>query len=286
MAATTTVSAEQPLFLEGPRGRRLFAILHRAHQPAARIPLVYCAPILEEKLNCHRIGVNFARRAAREGFDVLRFDYGGDGESSGDFVDASVEDRVEDVLSAALWLQRTVGGTTVRLVGLRFGAGLALLAAESSSAIGPVALWAPVLQGGPYLYEALRANLTSQLATHKKVVRDRATLIADMRAGGTVDVEGWEIGRTLYDGAEGVDFHVRPIATPLPVLAVRIGKRPLREPPFRPFVEANPAGSIRVESIDELEFWNPQSIAYPPCEALFGLTLEWLRSTAATDAPR
>jgi len=200
MTSATMDLNEEALFLEGPRGQRLFGILHRAAAPARHAAIIYCSAILEEKLNCHRIGVNFARRAAAEGFDVLRFDYAGDGESSGEFVDASVTSRVEDIVAAASWVRETVGAGELHLLGLRFGAALALLAAEISPLVSRVAGWAPVLQGGPYLFEALRANLTSQVATHKKVIRDRNSLVADIRAGSTVDVDGWEIGKALYEG--------------------------------------------------------------------------------------
>lgn len=277
MTGTTTGLSEEAFFLEGPRGQRLFGILHRAAAPARRAAIIYCSAILEEKLNCHRIGVNFARRAAAEGFDVLRFDYAGDGESSGEFADASVTSRVEDIVAVASWISEAVRSRELHLVGLRFGAALALLAAEAMPHVSRVVCWAPILQGGPYLFEALRANLTSQVATYSKVIRDRNSLVADIQAGSTVDVDGWEIGKELYEEAGKVDFHARPLATHAPVFAVRIAPKPAKALPFQAFLQVNSGMALHVEDVEELEFWKPQSIVYPACNTLFEQTLAWLR---------
>jgi alpha/beta superfamily hydrolase len=272
---------EEPFFFTGPNGRRLFAIHHRSGADSGKqktAQIVFCHPLLEEKLNAHRIGVNFARRAAREGLPVLRFDYGGDGESTGSFEEGSVTTRVDDILAAAKLLGEREGSGVTVLVGLRFGALLALLAAERSSAVGGVVAWAPVLQGSPYFFDALRANLTTQMTVHKKILQDRGKLVERIRAGGTANVDGYEIAKALYEEAEGVDFLARPIGGTARVLAVEITRRPSEEPTLAALVARNRDGRIRAERVLEAEFWKPQNVVYPACEVLFSKTLDWIRA--------
>lgn len=275
---------EEPFFFDGQRNRRLFAIHHRAATPAESgraVGLVYCHPLLEEKLNAHRIGVNFARRAAREGIPVLRFDYGGDGESEGAFEEASVTTRVDDILSAVSHLRGLENPDIIVLVGLRFGSLLAMLAAERSTDVRGVVAWAPVLQGGSYLFGALRANLTSQMTLHKKVLQDRKVLVQRIRAGGSVNVEGYEIGKALYEEAEAIDFLARPMSGAARVLAVEIDRLVAEALPLSAFVARNRDGRIRADRVVESDFWNPQNVVYPACERLFATTLDWIRALAA-----
>ena len=56
---------------------RLFGMLHEPEGRTSRTPFVFCHPFAEEKLWTQRVYVSFARRLAREGHPVLRFDYRG-----------------------------------------------------------------------------------------------------------------------------------------------------------------------------------------------------------------
>src|SRR5687768_18149474 len=90
---------ETPLFFNrGPW--QLFGVYHAPHNGSTATPFVFCHPFGEEKLWAHRVYVGFARELARRGHPVLRFDYAGNGDSSGTFDESSIETALADIDAA------------------------------------------------------------------------------------------------------------------------------------------------------------------------------------------
>jgi pimeloyl-ACP methyl ester carboxylesterase len=92
-----------------------------------------------------------AAALAARGFPVLRFDYRGCGNSSGDLADAELAHWQADLAQAAVELRDRAGIDTICVGGLRFGATLAALAADADPAIDSILLWESVLSGGSYV---------------------------------------------------------------------------------------------------------------------------------------
>ncbi len=138
----------------GPTARPLIGRLHETAS-APKGGVVICAPWGYEE-NCAFSALQLlARQLAEAGFEVLRFDYDGCGNSWGDFRD---DDRVASwVASCGEALQYMVARVRrpVHSVGLRLGAALAVLASTRHS-IDRLVLWDPVVSGRRYL-RALRA---------------------------------------------------------------------------------------------------------------------------------
>ncbi|KRT78092.1 MAG: alpha/beta hydrolase [Armatimonadetes bacterium CSP1-3] len=90
--------------------------------------------------NRNRLYVRMARRLAAAGYHVLRFDYHGVGESTGDIQGYS-SDRpfVHDVSGAVAWFERA-GISEVVLVGNCFGSRTALAAAERVAGLKAIVL--------------------------------------------------------------------------------------------------------------------------------------------------
>ena len=188
---------------------RLFGLLHQPAQRRGDTAVLMSHPFGEEKLWSHRVFVVFARALASRGIPVLRFDFTGAGDSEGDTAKAGVDTYLDDLDAASRVLIERTGASRVGLVGLRFGATLAALYAERSrqpagaEAVrsAPLVLWDPVLDGEAYIQELLRINLSTQLSVYGKVRENRDQLVEHMRAGGTANVEGYEIGLPLLDSA-------------------------------------------------------------------------------------
>lgn len=139
--------------LFGPRDGRLFGVFHGATGAARGEGIVLCQPIGHEYIRAHRTFRQVAVQLAEAGFPVMRFDYFGCGDSSGDGADGSVPRWIADVHAAIDELRETAGVSTVSLVGLRLGASIAMLAAASRPDVRRVVLWDPVLDGRAYLAE-------------------------------------------------------------------------------------------------------------------------------------
>ena len=109
----------------GPPSRPLLGIYHEPAQTPRRTAVLLCYPVGHEYETAHSAFCALANSLAREGFGVLRFDYGGTGDSSGDQMDVTLEQWDADMELAAAELKDMSGAAQISLVGLRFGAVLA-----------------------------------------------------------------------------------------------------------------------------------------------------------------
>jgi alpha-beta hydrolase superfamily lysophospholipase len=149
----------RPVFIA--RGERPMFAWH--HVPAAEhrrnAAVVLCPPLGYEYMSTYATWKTLAGRLASAGFDTLRIDYDGTGNSAGDGavpgrLDAwrrSVEDAIDEA-------RRVTGAASVALVGLRAGALIALDAAAARPGVDRVVLWNPFASGRAYLRE-LKAEI-------------------------------------------------------------------------------------------------------------------------------
>src|SRR5690606_18367316 len=104
------------------------------------------------------------------------------GDSDGAFEQFTMADHLADVRTAVHKLQETAPEISgVALLGLRYGATLALLAATENPDIERLVLWDPVVDIAQYLQDQLRTNLTTQMVLHGKVIENREQLVARIR---------------------------------------------------------------------------------------------------------
>ena len=264
--------SETPYFIAGTR--QLFAVLHEPAAAATGEAFVFCHPLAEEKLWAHRAFVTFARELAAAGHAVLRFDMAGSGDSDGDFSDVSVTSSVADIRSAVDDVRRRTGVDRVSLLGLRFGATLAALAAEQGG-IHRLVLWSPVVDGDRHLQELLRINVATQTAVYKEVRQDRSELIEAMRQGGTVNVDGYEMGHAMATEMAAVKLAAGPKAHLGPSLVVHIDRqagRPSAE--LQALASTYERGALIFAA--EEPFWKEIARFYDRAPALFAATAEWL----------
>ncbi len=124
------------------------------HQGSSERGVVLCSPLGHEAVATHRGWRQLAESLAHQGLHVVRFDYHGTGDSEGnDFDPARLQTWQENIEAAAGLLREHCKVKAVTLVGLRFGAALALLAAERIADLEAIALLAPVVSGRTHLRE-------------------------------------------------------------------------------------------------------------------------------------
>ena len=154
-----------------------------------------CYPIAGEYMRAHRAFRQLTNLLSRAGAHVMRFDYHATGDSHGTPDGMSVERWRGDVDTAVAELQELCRVDKITLVGLRFGAVLALLAGERNEDVEHVVLWDPIVSGAGYV-EELEAK-------HAAEQRGRG---APADARGTIGVNGFPVPAGLRAEMAQVDL--------------------------------------------------------------------------------
>lgn len=265
---------ETPFFFPNDE-HRLFGILH---QPAApnRQGFVFCHPFAEEKLWAHRVFVNYARILCDAGYTVLRFDFMGHGDSSGRFEESTVESRLADIACAVRTLSTEAGRLgRIGLLGLRFGATLAALAADRDHQLKPLVLWEPIDKGAQHMKELIRINLSTQTAVYKEIRENTETLVARMKEGGTINIDGYEIRHPLYEQMTAIALSERKSDYSGPVLAVQVNKsKGMGIKRIDKLAARYPSAQVR--DVVEQPFWKEIREYYALAPNLFTETTQWI----------
>jgi exosortase A-associated hydrolase 2 len=281
-----SASAEEIPFFFTHGSAQLFALLHKPRTAIKRTAFVVSHAFAEEKLWSHRVTVNFARALAERGYPVLRFDYRGAGDSSGMTQDTSLQTHLDDLRAAVSELERCVPEIErIGLIGLRLGASFAALLAEQAADDqhcarlqgAPLVLWEPAVDGDAYFQELLRSNVATQMAVYGGVRESREVLIERIRRGGSVNVDGYEIGKALLDSTGRNDLLPgTPKLHAGPVLVVQLAaseQQKTREE-LQKLATAYTSGTF-VRAAEQ-PFWREIKPFYSSARNLQKATLDWL----------
>lgn len=272
------IVSESPFFF--PNGdKRLFGILHRAVASANGRGVVMCYPFAEERLWANRVMVKFARILAKEGYTVLRFDYMGNGDSEGNFKDSNVETNISDIIRAIQWLKEMVHEIReIDLLGLRIGATLAAFVAMRVDIVSRLVLWGPILKGNNYMQELLRSNLLHQMATYDRILFDRKRLVQMLLEGKSVNIDGYDISRKMYEQISGIDLEKPDGTISDPCLIVQIDDRPKEiSSAYQRFSEQ--WRQTTLVTVVEDPFWREIPRLYCTAPNLFAETKKWMDAT-------
>lgn len=180
-------------FFFGSSKRPLFGIHHPPKSDVQQtVGIVLCPAIGQDYMRTHRGLKQLAIQLSKSGFHVLRFDYFGTGDSSGESTDVTVEQWLDDVGDAIEELKDTAGIGRIGLVGIRLGAALAAQAAHGRPDVDSVVLWDPVVTGASYIEELTRLGQAAGL---------NGTV-----PPGTVGVNGFPVTPRLTSGLRQIDL--------------------------------------------------------------------------------
>jgi amino acid adenylation domain-containing protein len=131
------------------------APLHGVLYPAIGIRqdhgVLICNSLGHEYTRAFRNLQQLAVQLSKDGFDVLRFDYAGTGNSPGDESSITLPQLQRDIEAAKGRLQETTACKRISAIGIRFGA-LALSGCPLQD-YEHVCLWDPVLRGAEFLHQ-------------------------------------------------------------------------------------------------------------------------------------
>jgi len=175
----------------GPAARPLAGRLHETRGPTLGA-VVICSPWGYEE-NCAFGALQLlARTLAENGYETLRFDYDGCGNSWGDFAD---DDRVASWAASAgeAIAYMAARSSRVSVVGLRLGAALAVLASARHK-IDRVLLWDPVVSGRRYLRILRTMSMMGVAAAPDPTDPDGLVTIGHSLSAATVkEIEGIDL---------------------------------------------------------------------------------------------
>lgn len=164
----------------GPSDRQLFGIF----QPASGLAqgshgVLLCYPGVQEYNTSHWAFRRLASLLTRAGYPVFRFDYFGTGDSMGEVEEGTQEIWLENVVEAVNEFKDVADVRHVSVIGMRYGAALAYLAASRGLPLRDLFLWEPVVYGSTYLDELKRSDATQNvLFMHtEKLRRQREELV-------------------------------------------------------------------------------------------------------------
>jgi alpha-beta hydrolase superfamily lysophospholipase len=186
-AVSTASHAITPLMF--PSGGRQLLAVHYAPAPRSRRGrgILMCNQIGPDYAEYYKTGRMLTNMLVASGFDCLRFDYTGCGDSQGGFEDGSVERWLADIASARRLLTDRSDCSWICPCGFGFGGLLAAAYAATSDTDGLV-LWEPVVDGRSYCH-ALRKNHRAWLRGSFARATELDERFNAMGFAATVDIE-------------------------------------------------------------------------------------------------
>lgn len=261
-------AAEIPQFI-ALNGEQLYVVRHRPLGPV-RARVLCCPPFGLERTLAYTSLVRFARLLAHRGFEAIRFDYRGTGESPGQFEAFGFSDWEQDARAVLLHFARA-RSPRILLFGLRFGALLAsrLFAQGRGDAL---LAWDPPTDARSMLLDHLRRKLAASRlrdqADHP--TPDRRAYVEHWLREGTLEVEGVRWGRALWHDSADFRFDLPQPRDTRSALALHLNRR---GPAAR-----LPVGHERLR-IPQPPFWDHGPELLPDLSRLFQRSLDFLEAT-------
>lgn len=202
--ARETLTREEAFYFRN-EGMKLFGVFHASTAVVSKGGVVLCAPYGEEKNYTQRALANFARAVCSKGFDVVRFDYRGTGDSEGDLEDVSLTDHISDIDCAIGALGERRGTKGIGLLGLRLGGTLAALVANNDPRIQFAILWAPIARPKRYFQGLFKDDLIAE-AWGGDGVKVQSSLEQELGSEGLVELRECSLTRRAYDEFSSIDL--------------------------------------------------------------------------------
>ena len=199
----------KPIFFNQNNERQLYGVHHppRRSKGSTAQAVVICPPLGQEYIRSHWACKLVAKQLARGGAHVLRFDWSGHGNSSGYVGEvASLQNWIDDLAAAIDWVREESKADSVMLLGLRFGATLAALAAEQRQDVYSLVGWEPVVDGAEHL-QSLRTM-------HARMVDLWASKTSTRNDDQFEEILGFELSRSLLNEIEQTKLELGDVYLP------------------------------------------------------------------------
>ena len=140
-------------FFFGNSAEPLYGVYHPPTSARKTEGVLLCPPFGQEYMRSHRAFRQLAYLLNKLGYPVLRFDYKGTGDSFGNPDDTSIENWIDNIVSASEELIASSNVESISLIGLRLGGLLATYACTRLDNAKTLVLWDSVVSGNCYISE-------------------------------------------------------------------------------------------------------------------------------------
>jgi exosortase A-associated hydrolase 2 len=239
--------------------------------------VLFCNPLFEERKSSQRVMVECARALCRDGLMVLRFDYRGCGDSSGNFKEFVPSDWMDDISNASKLLSERAGKGECGVLGLRLGANLAVRSTIDGLSPGFLILWEPVVEGNSYIEHELRRKGLREMVTSGKGRASRQASSDMLASGESVDLDGYELTPALFKSIKELSLgdDLPSISKPLFIANITHSDEPSAG--MAPIRDLLQTPDQVFEVTKEQPFWN--RIGLIKCPELLEKTRTWIRSS-------
>jgi len=210
-------------FFFGTGDRQLFGAYHASRAGAGeRGAALLCPPWGPEYIASHRILRRLALMLSESGYNVLRFDYFGTGDSSGTREDGDLDSWYADACLAIDELRDMSGATSVTVFGVRLGAHVGWRLATERDDVDAVVMWDPVIDGTQYLRALVSAQVEIDRWWLSSRHRRRSPDLHDKR--GTIDLLGFPLTAAMRRSIEAITLgdYARPTSARVSVFYSRV----------------------------------------------------------------
>jgi predicted alpha/beta hydrolase len=147
----------------------MYGARHEPARGARDTAVLLCPSWGMEYMRAHRALYLLAEALAAKGFETLRFDYFGTGDSAGYSGQARVEHWVADIRLAAREILDLSGCSKLCVLGLRLGALLAARSQREGLKVDRFVVWDPPHSGGTWLSRMIGLDL--EMTERKNIAR-------------------------------------------------------------------------------------------------------------------
>ena len=217
-----SVLAERAGYFPVP-GAHLYTVLHEVEAPVARVLLI--GSFASERHTSYGPWLQWARYLAARRIEVLRFDYRGVGESTGEFSEMSFRSWVDDVERLSAWLRKREDHAPLIMHGLEMGGLLAAKAFHNGEA-DALLLWSAPVNANKVLRSTLQRWIgPQQLLKREEDRRPPSHYFRLLDEGQSVEVDGYEWTSELWRESLSFDLPEAMVSPNDPMASYR---RPVR----------------------------------------------------------
>lgn len=177
-------------------------------QPSShQLGVMLLYPIQQEYMRCHWGIKHLAKRLAKQGFPVFKFDYYGSGDSFGESQDFNLQQCLADIQAAEQTFRQQCDIQQIAIIGMRLGATLAAQYARQHE-IQQLYLWEPVINGQRHWQELkqLQKELLSRIRENSSIFSANPNRHAMHPGKQQEELLGYRVSQQLIDELQELDL--------------------------------------------------------------------------------